>query len=409
MRFKQTGFGKYDHITLVAFTLLFFSGVMWATETRLPSVLGTGRVELGAGITINGRAYPYTFLDGMFLPDGILSVKIGNVQSKVTVNTVPQKERILGTVEGFTYATNVPVLFLDPRRRSLEPVGRGTEVRIDEIPKILLNRDMAGNVGDATCSPPLLEKLDILDSQSPITNVAGKKFLLTSRSPYRLVGRVILTENSALILEDGVSLSMALSTLTVKGLFFSLGRAELFGNGTIFLTEGGLMSLMGVARGINVRGDGGALLQLDVAAVASVELDYTNFVIIRNSSVGSVRINGAYALFIVDSSIDRLEVQNCRYVVINNSELNAAKFEAMSDVTVYSSKFSRMVTSDLTNVKVIGSLIGQLDNARGGVLKLKKSDVQLLRNTDFGVAYLFETNVRKLENNSAKVERIRFP
>jgi len=285
----------------------------------------------------------------------------------------------------------------------MKSIGTGTEIKLPELPQIAILSDTFGNVSDVLCVPPSLEKVDILDSQTPINNISGKKFLLSSKSPYRIMGKVLLPSSNALILEDGVTVINALnSDLNVKGVFFSTGPVNIFGPGSITVSENGIAYLEGNAVETDVNGSGGALVFLNDATVDDVSVSRTNFVVIRNTRAKNVKVSSVYAAYIIDSQIENLDIQNCRQVIINN--VNTAKFNAsiMSKVITYNSELTEATASDFSEVNFVSSTISNLGATRGTVAKIKDSHISSVSVEDYSILYTFKSSIEKLKSSNSK-------
>jgi len=341
---------------LVTFNLISVSTVAFATDAttttqtdaiKIPANIGIGKIEIGKAIKVDGVTFPFTFIDGMLLNDGTRKVAVDGKTYNVTVSTKPLDQRLNSSLESYTFVLDSTATFYNPINRNMKSIGTGTEIKLPELPQIAILSDTFGNVSDVLCVPPSLEKVDILDSQTPINNISGKKFLLSSKSPYRIMGKVLLPSSNALILEDGVTVINALnSDLNVKGVFFSTGPVNIFGPGSITVSENGIAYLEGNAVETDVNGSGGALVFLNDATVDDVSVSRTNFVVIRNTRAKNVKVSSVYAAYIIDSQIENLDIQNCRQVIINN--VNTAKFNAsiMSKVITYNSELTEATASD---------------------------------------------------------------
>lgn len=411
--------GKFDKrfvlmfLLLITFNLIFISSVAFATDAatattqvstvKLPANLGIGKIEIDKAIKVDGVDFPFTFIDGMLLEDGIRKITVDGKTYNVSVNTTPLDKRLKASLESYTFVVDSTATFYNPTNRNMKNIGIDTEIRLTELPQLAILSDTFGNVSDVLCVPPLLEKVDILDSQTPINNISGKKFLLSSKSPYRLMGKVLLPSNSALILEDGVTVINALnSDLNVKGIFFSTGPVNIFGPGSITVSENGIAYLEGSAIETDVNGNGGALVFLNSARVDDVNVSQTNFVIIRNTHAKNVKISSVYAAYIIDSQIENLDIQNCRQVVINN--VNTAKLSTsiMSKVITYNSELIEATASDFSEVNFVSSTISNFGITRGAVAKVKNSRISTLSVEDYSVLYAFKSNIGMLKSINSK-------
>jgi len=398
---------------LVTFNLISVSTVAFATDDattttqtdaiEIPADIGIGKIEIGKAIKVDGVTFPFTFIDGMLLNDGTRKIVVDGKTYNASVSTKPLDQRLNSSLESYTFVLDSMVTFYNPINRNMKSVGTGTEIKLPELPQIAILSDTFGNVSDVLCVPPSLEKVDILDSQTPINNISGKKFLLSSKSPYRIMGKVLLPSNNALILEDGVTVINALnSDLNVKGVFFSTGPVNIFGPGSITVSENGITYLEGNAAETDVNGSGGALVFLNDVIVDDVNVSQTNFVVIRNTRAKNVKVSSVYATYIIDSQIENLDIQNCRQVIINN--VNAKKFNAsiMSKVIAYSSELTEATASDFSEVNFVSSTISNLDVTRGTVAKIKDSHIPSISIEDYSILYTFKSSIEKLKSINSK-------
>lgn len=339
----------------------------------------------------------------MLLKDGERKITIDNKTYTVEVKTQPDKEPIEVTQSLYAYTFTKAALVINPTNRSLGNPVKSTEVTLSENPQIAVFEDEFGNISDVIFIPPLLEKLDILDSQVPITNISGKKFLLSSKSPYRLLSKVILNEQSGLILEEGVVIMNALnSELNIKGSFISTGPITILESGRLSVTQSGILYLNGNAYTTNINSDIGALIFLDNAKANNANLVLPNFVVIRNSELQNVTINGAYAVYIINSKIENLNIQNCGKVYINNSVVNTFVTSLLSKVIMYDSQIDNSEISDLSELNIVNSKISSLKILKGGLVKSKNSELNQIDIDDYSIIYLFNTSANALNVGNGK-------
>jgi len=377
-------------------------------EVRIPEFIGATRFDVGKKFLLNGKEYQFTFLDGMLLEDGTYSLKIDGKDYKVTIDTTPPEGRISPRMEGLSFVSDTTVRFYDPRNRGGIFVATGNEYRLKNELLLVVLEDEVGNVADAICTPPLLEKLDILDSKSPVTNISGRKFLLASRSPYRLLGRSVIPENSAIILEDGAVLQHTLnSTVIIKGLFFSMGKSTVLGTGELSLTDKGMLYLSGQADDTNITSDGGALVCLNETSVGSINLNYANYVVLRKVNTPYVKIISSYAVYIIDSNVATLEIENCANVYVNNSVIGTLNISIMTNARIYSSHINSSNISDLSVANVLKSTVGKLSAERGTVAKVKSSSVNEFRISDYAIAYAFKTKIAKIQQENGRLHNVK--
>lgn len=227
--FKETRF-----VQLVALLILITPVVIATARVLVPQKLGIAKVELGKELKVDGKKFPFTFLDGMLLADGKRTITMNGQKYIVEVKTSPDQIRLNGITEVYTYVFESTVTFYGPTVRSLKAIKKSNEIKLSDKFYLAVASDDFGNISDVAFVPPTLEKLDILDSQNPITNISGRKFLLSSKSPYRIISRTILPEKSALMLESGVTIITALNAeLNIKGALVTTGLVSFFGSGKL--------------------------------------------------------------------------------------------------------------------------------------------------------------------------------
>jgi len=396
------------HLTsaiLFALISVITSSVVFATGEllKLPSKLGVERIDISKTFKIDGKNYQFTFLDGMLIDEGVRKVTIDDKDYKIEVKTLPDKENIEITTSPYVYMFNKEAKIFNPVNRSLKPLSVSNDVKLTDSPQIAIFQDEFGNVLDAVFIFPLLEKLDILDSQLPITNVTGRKFLLSSKSPYRILSKVLLTDKTGLILEEGVTIINALnSELTIKGTFITTGPVSISGSGTLNVSNSGSLYLKGNAFNTNITSDRGALVFLDGTKVNDVNLSMTNFVILRNADIKKASINGVYALYIINSTIENLNIQNCGTVILSGSNVVASSVSTLSRVIAQNSYFDNLQVSDLSEVNIVNTNVNVANVSRGSILKSKNSQINSLSVEDYSISYAFKTRINQLKHTNAK-------
>lgn len=382
----------------VAFAAGEFSG-----EVKLPSLLGVQKIEVGKKIKVDGKDFPFTFLDGMLISDGKRTVTINEKKYTIEVKTLPDKENIELISTPYAYEFSKQAKIFEPTTRLYKTLSSGFDIFLTESPKIAIFEDKANNVSDVIFIPSLLEKLDILDSQTPITNITGKKFLLSSKSPYRIFGKVILPEKSALILEEGVTIISALnSELSIKGMFATTGPITILQSGMLNVIGNGILYLNGLAQEINVSSDKGALVFLDNSQINDANLSFTNFIVIRNSVVRNLTINGGYAVFLLNSQVLNLTIQNCGRTVLNGVLLGKVSVSTLSRVIMYNSKLTELAVTDLSEINIINSSIDTILAQRGAIVKLKNAVANSLSAEDYSISYLFKSTIGTLSYLNSK-------
>ncbi|MFN4200240.1 hypothetical protein [Fervidobacterium gondwanense] len=373
------------------------------TTLKIPAKLGIQKIDIEKNIKVDGKNYPFTFLDGMLLADGTRKITIDNRTYTIQVKTMPDPVKADGSVEYYTFVLEGTATFYDPTVRELKTVAASKEMSISEKMYIGVIKDDFGNISDVAFVPPTLEKLDILDSQNPISNISGRKFLLSSKSPYRIISRTIIPENSALILENGVTLINSLNAeLNIKGSLVTTGPATILGSGTLSVSGSGILYASVLGTELKVTSDRGALVFLDNSDILDMNLVMPNFVVIRNSSLRSAKINGAYAVYIIDSNITELEVKNCGNVIINNSSIGKMDLGMVSKVVAYSSGFSTLNISDLSVMALVSSKVNTVSTDRGGVIKAKNSEFGTIALQNYSIAYLYKSSSQTLSVENSK-------
>ncbi len=384
-------------------TILTISVAFGATGVVLPSKIGIERIDLEKTLRIDNKNYPFTFIDGMMLEDGRRLITIDNKTYTIQVKTLPDDVRLNGVTEAYTYVFESTATFYDPTSRTFNAISKSKEMRISEKVYIAVAKDEFGNVSDIAFVPPTLERLDILDSQTPINNISGRKFLLSSRSPYRIIGKTVLPENNVLLLENGVTIVNALNPdMNIKGAVVTTGPVTFLGSGSLSVSDLGLLYLNALATDTNINADRGSLVFLDNSYLKDANLSMPNFVVIRKSTLKSVKINSAFAVYLIDSTIDKLEIQNCGYVVVNNSTITSESLSSMTKATVYNSQIGSLNLSDLSYLAVVSSKIGTAYVTRGSILKSKNSSIETTEMDSYSISYLFKSTLQQLKINNSK-------
>ncbi|AFG35843.1 hypothetical protein Ferpe_1790 [Fervidobacterium pennivorans DSM 9078] len=393
----------FELSVILPLIILIIPAVIATAGVLVPQKLGINKIELGKELKVDGKNFPFTFLDGMLLADGKRTITINDQKYTVEVKTAPDKIRLNGITEVYTYVFDSTVTFYDPTVRALKAIDKSNEIKLSDKFYLAVASDDFDNVTDVAFVPPTLEKLDILDSQNPITNISGRKFLLSSKSPYKIISKTILPEKSALMLEGGVTIITALNAeLNIKGALVTTGLVSFLGSGKLTVSDNGSAYVSAIGPGIDITSDRGALIFVDGSNLRNIDANLTNFVVIRKSSLSKVSINGVYTVYIIDSSIEELEIQNCGNVVINNAAVNNVKVGLVSKVISYNSRFDKFSVSDLSSVALVSSKITDLQLSKGSVLKIKNSSLINAKVENYSIAYLFKTNVNQLSVGNAK-------
>lgn len=401
--FKETRSVTLVVPALLVLIILTIPVVIATAGVLVPQKLGIAKVELGKELKVDEKNFPFTFLDGMLLADGKRTVTFNGQKYTVEVKTSPDQIRLNGITEVYTYVFDSTVTFYDPTVRALKAIDKSNEIKLSDRFYLAVSSDDFGNVADVAFVPPTLEKLDILDSQNPITNISGRKFLLSSKSPYRIISKTILPEKSAIILESGVTIIHALNAeLNIKGALITTGPVNFLGSGKLTVSDNGSAYVSAIGPEIDITSDRGALIFVDGSNLRNIDANLTNFVVIRKSSLNRVSISGVYAVYIIDSSIEELEIQNCGNVVINNTAVNNVKVGLVSNVLSYDSRFEKFSVSDLSTVAFVSSKITNLQASKGSVLKLKNSSLSNAKLENYSIAYLFKTAIEQLNIGNAK-------
>uniref|UniRef100_A0A7C4W6C7 Right handed beta helix domain-containing protein n=1 Tax=Fervidobacterium pennivorans TaxID=93466 RepID=A0A7C4W6C7_FERPE len=396
--FKEARF-----VQLVALLILIIPVVIVTAGVLVPQKLGIAKVELGKELKVDGKNFPFTFLDGMLLVDGKRTITMNGQKYIVEVKTSPDQIRLNGITEVYTYVFESTVTFYDPTVRALKAINKSNEIKLSDKFYLAVASDDFGNISDVAFVPPTLENLDILDSQNPITNISGRKFLLSSKSPYRIISKTLLPEKSALMLESGVTVITALNAeLNIKGAFVTTGLVSFLGSGKLTVSDSGSAYVSAIGPEIDISSDRGSLIFVDGSNLRNIDANLTNFVVIRKSSLNRVSINGVHTVYIIDSSIEELEIQNCGNVFINNTVVNDVKVGLVSKVISYDSRFDKLSISDLSSVALVSSKITNLQLSKGSVLKVKNSTLMNAKVEDYSIAYIFKTNVNQLSVGNAK-------
>ncbi len=386
---------------LIAIILTVFAAALQAAA--LPSVIGISDIKFEQVYSVGKKTYNFGFISGMILKDGENIIKIADKEQRVIVKSVPPELNSL-EIEGPTSMNfKVPVYVVDLKIRKLNFEKSTSNVRKLNTSQIVVVSDEVQNVGDVYFIPPVLEKVDLLDSQLPVSNIRGIKFLLASKSPYKFFGKTVLPSNSALYIEENTELFFTFGgSLTVSGELISLGPIRFSGSSRIELVDEGILNLSGDVSSIVISSNGGACVSIVKAQAGKLELSKTNYLIIKDSVVDEVVADSVNNILIINSQVKNLSINNSAVVYINKSKISNAEISFFTNLVAYDSMFQKIVAKDMSILKVLRNNVGTIETERGTKIFLKDSQVSKADLSSFSIIYSFETKISNLNLSYSK-------
>ncbi len=386
---------------LIAIILTVFAAALQAAA--LPSVIGISDIKFEQVYSVGKKTYNFGFISGMILKDGENIIKIADKEQRVIVKSVPPELNSL-EIEGPTSMNfKVPVYVVDLKIRKLNFEKSTSNVRKLNTSQIVVVSDEVQNVGDVYFIPPVLEKVDLLDSQLPVSNIRGIKFLLASKSPYKFFGKTVLPSNSALYIEENTELFFTFGgSLTVSGELISLGPIRFSGSSRIELVDEGILNLSGDVSSIVISSNGGACVSIVKAQSGKLELSKTNYLIIKDSVVDEVVADSVNNILIINSQVKNLSINNSAVVYINKSKISNAEISFFTNLVAYDSMFQKIVAKDMSILKVLRNNVGTIETERGTKIFLKDSQVSKADLSSFSIIYSFETKISNLNLSYSK-------
>ncbi len=386
---------------LIATILTVFAAALQAAE--LPSVIGIKNIDFDQIYNVGKRSYDFGFVSGMILKDGENSIRIADKEWKVIVKTKPPELDSLELQSNTSAVFKVPVYVVNPRNRNLAFEKSITTVKRTNFSQIAIVADEVQNVGNVYFIPPILEKVDLLDSQVPISNIRGIKFLLASKSPYKFFGKTVLPSDSALYIEENTEIFFTFGgDLSVSGELIALGQIKLSGTSRIDVVDEGIINLSGDISNVLITSNGGACVSIVQAQGGKLRLSKTNYLVIKDSVIDEIVSDSVSNIFIINSQVKNLSINNSAVVYVNKSKINSAEISFFTNLVSYDSTFQKIVAKDMSTLKLLKNNVGTIESERGTKIFLKDSQVSKLDSSSFSVIYSFETKISNLNLSYSK-------
>ncbi|MBT1247227.1 MULTISPECIES: hypothetical protein [unclassified Thermosipho (in: thermotogales)] len=349
-------------------------------------------------------------VNGLDFEDGAHSLRlVGSYQEflfKIIVDTVPP------TLVNFSIRDPNLVIFKTPvyevdynsRLNFFEKKLEKTVKRYDVDPLVVCGMDDAGNVGNFIYIPPSVENITPLDSKTPISGIFDKNILLSSKSPYKIVGKILVPEKSALLLEKNVELkTIGVGNMVVKGTVYVPKNVNFTGNLKFEVEGNGTFYLEGREYKGEVSSNGGKLVFLKDINLPILNLSKTNLVVIKDSTVDKLNVEHVGLLVLENSTITNLNIANTRKVIINKLNNNTFMAEGLTNMEIFSLSSQSFNASDFSRVVMTHSNIEMLSLKRGTYFHGKENIVVNLNMEMYSIAKIFNTSIKKLELIRSKV------
>ncbi|ABR30186.1 hypothetical protein SU69_01650 [Thermosipho melanesiensis] len=389
----------------IVFLLLFFCVISFSLN--VPHYIGKRDVVVEFEDLLgffDGIPIPNKVINGLDFEDGAHSLRlVGSYQEflfKVVVDTIPPTDVQFTIREPNFVIFERPVWEVNYKSR-LSFFGKKfekTTKRYDKLPLVVCSKDEAENLGGFLYIPPSVENITPLDSKTPVSGILGKNILLNSQSPYKIVGKVLIPENSVLFFEGGVELkSIGIGEIVSKGTVYIPDNVKFTGNIKFSVEGNGTFYIEGRQFDGEISSNGGSLLFLKNVELQDINLSKTNVVIVKNSTLRNLKVSHVGLLVLENSTITELDIKNTRSVIVNNVNTVNVNVEGLTSIDVFSINAETFTISDFSHITMVYSNVKRLSLKRGTYFRGKKNTFYFLRLEMYSIANVFGTNVGKVE------------
>jgi len=393
-------------IFLVLFSLILFS-------FNIPRYIGSNDVEIefeNLDGYFNGVAIKNKKINGLDFEEGVHSLRlVGSYQEflfKVIIDTIPPTSTIFTTRDPNLVILESEVLKINYENR-INFFGEkitGSFKRDEKAPFLFCNIDEAKNMGGFSIVPPSISNITPLDSKTPISGINNKNILLSSKSPYKIVGRVVIPEKAVLFFEPGVELkSIGKSGITVKGTVYIPENVSFSGYISFDVSENGKFVSKTKNFDGEISSDGGQLVYIENAHLENVNISKTNVVVIKNSVISNINAKHIAFLVLENSTITNLNISNTREVILNNIDSTNSRVEGLTNINIYNLISRSLVVSDFSNIVIRFSQIEKVTFERGVYFHGKNVEFASLKLNTSCVGKFYKAKIEKLETLKSKL------
>ncbi|SHH46166.1 hypothetical protein [Thermosipho atlanticus] len=327
---------------------------------------------------------------------------------KVIVDTVPPTNTnyILKDPNLVIFEKPVTEVNLNSRTDFFKPLNTKNTTRPDYNPIVVCSKDEAGNLGGFEYIKPSVSNITPLDSKVPLGGISNKIILLSSNSPYKAIGRIIIPTQSTLFFEPNVELkTVGPVQFTIKGNIYIPENVKISGKLDIDLQQNGTIYINSSNINGNISSNGGKLLFLDNLKQENISLSKTNVAIVKNSIIENFSVKFIPLLVIENSTITNLNIVSSRTVIINNSLVNNLHVEGFTNVRAYNLTSFSFKIENFTNIKLIDSNILDAKLDKGVYLHSKNTLFESLNLSNYSVATLNKITIHKLSLFKSKISK----
>lgn len=344
-------------------------------------------------------------INGLDFEEGAHSLRLLGLYEefifKITIDTTPPSNTIFTLKDPdlaiFDDENEVIQVNLDSRTNFFEKSLKKNFQRLDNTPVVACSKDEAGNLGGFVYIKPSVSNITPIDSQTPIGGINNKMILLSSKSPYKAIGKVIIPEQSTLFFEPGVELkTVGTVQIFVKGNLFIPHGSIISGKIDISLQQNGTIYLNSTFINGKISSDSGKLIFIENSKQNNIDIKKTNVVIIKNSTIETISTRFSPLVVVENSTITNMNVSSSRLVIINNSNIKNLSVDGFSNVNAYNLTSYSLNIENLTSIKLVDSGILNASIDKISYLRSKNTLFENLSLSNFSNAKIYKSSIHKL-------------
>jgi len=344
-------------------------------------------------------------INGLDFEEGAHSLRLlGQYEEfifKITIDTIPPSNTIFTLKDPdlaiFDDENEIIQVNLDSRTNFFEKSLKKNFQRLDNAPVVACSKDEAGNLGGFVYIKPSVSNITPIDSQTPIGGINNKMILLSSKSPYKAIGKIIIPEQSTLFFEPGVELkTVGTVQIFVKGNLFIPQGSIISGKIDISLQQNGTIYLNSTFINGKISSDSGKLIFIENSKQNNIDIKKTNVVIIKNSTIETISTRFSPLVVIENSTITNMNVSSSRLVIINNSNIKNLSVDGFSNVNAYNLTSYSLNIENLTSIKLVDSGILNASIDKISYLRSKNTLFENLSLSNFSNAKIYKSSIHKL-------------
>lgn len=353
----------------------------------------------------DGLEIPNNVINGLDFEEGAHSLRLlGQYEEfifKITIDTIPPSNTIFTLKDPdlaiFDDENEIIQVNLDSRTNFFEKSLKKNFQRLDNAPVVACSKDEAGNLGGFVYIKPSVSNITPIDSQTPIGGINNKMILLSSKSPYKAIGKIIIPEQSTLFFEPGVELkTVGTVQIFVKGNLFIPQGSIISGKIDISLQQNGTIYLNSTFINGKISSDSGKLIFIENSKQNNIDIKKTNVVIIKNSTIETISTRFSPLVVIENSTITNMNVSSSRLVIINNSNIKNLSVDGFSNVNAYNLTSYSLNIENLTSIKLVDSGILNASIDKISYLRSKNTLFENLSLSNFSNAKIYKSSIHKL-------------